>query len=149
MNRTTRQAAAARSRGLDRLRSMTIGTAVAGFAGVAGFGAIAAISNSGVPTVAAANGGADDNGPTDQTTTTTTTRPTRTHAVDGGSHTDADTPSGARHDRRVGLTVEAADWRALGTGVRLLVTDGDLEPARRRGRGVARRRRPRVQPLPT
>jgi thiamine biosynthesis lipoprotein len=27
--------------------------------------------------------------------------------------------------------VEAADWRALGTGVRLLVFDGELEPARR------------------
>jgi thiamine biosynthesis lipoprotein len=29
------------------------------------------------------------------------------------------------------LTVEAADWRALGTGVRLLVSDGEFEPARR------------------
>jgi FAD:protein FMN transferase len=29
------------------------------------------------------------------------------------------------------MTVEVADWRALGTGVRLLVTGGDLEPARR------------------
>lgn len=29
------------------------------------------------------------------------------------------------------MTVEAADWRALGTGVRLLVSGGELEPAHR------------------
>lgn len=97
MNRTTRQAAAARARGLDRLRSMTIGTAVAGFAGVAGFGTIAAISNSGVPaTVTAANGDTTDNGSTNQVPTTTTTTPTKTSPL-----TAAPTPTPTRRHAHV------------------------------------------------
>ncbi len=74
MNGTTRHSAAARTRALDRLRSITIGTTVMGLAGVAGFGTIAAISYSGNPSnVAAADGGTTGTGSTDQTTTTTTT----------------------------------------------------------------------------
>ena len=107
MNRTTRSSVAARTRALARLRAITIGTTLAGLAGVAGFGTIAAISNSGTPstTVAAGNAGTTDNGTTDggttnqttttpQSTTTTnqlaptaTPRPTRrpAHVTTGGS----------------------------------------------------------------
>jgi cell division septation protein DedD len=102
MNRTTRQAAAARARGLDRLRAMTIGTAMAGFAGVAGFGAIAAISNSGSPvTVAAAAGDNAGNGSTDQTTTTTTTTPTTTTPTTTTPLTAAPTPTPTHHRAHV------------------------------------------------
>lgn len=84
MNRTTRSSVAARTRALARLRSITIGTTFAGLAGVAGFGTIAAISNSGVPptTVAAADDGTTDSGTgtAGQTTTTTTSKSTTTNS---------------------------------------------------------------------
>lgn len=73
MNVTTRHAAAARTRALARLRSITIGTAVAGLAGVAGFGTIAAISNSGVPPATVAHAGAGTSTTSSTTTTSTTT----------------------------------------------------------------------------
>jgi cytoskeletal protein RodZ len=87
MNGTPRPSIEARNRALARLRSLTIGTAVAGFAGVAGFGAIAAITNSGVPSTSVADAGGtttvvtttvsnadgNDTEDTEETTTTTTT----------------------------------------------------------------------------
>jgi cytoskeletal protein RodZ len=86
MNGTPRPSIEARNRALARLRSITIGTAVAGFAGVAGFGAIAAMTNSGVPSTSVADAGGtttvttttvsnddDDADETEDTTTPTTT----------------------------------------------------------------------------
>jgi hypothetical protein len=70
---------------MARLRNLTIGTAVASFAGVAGFGAIAAISYSGTQSrVASVGSGTTTNGTEvddsghSTTTTTTTTTTTRT-----------------------------------------------------------------------
>jgi hypothetical protein len=91
MNGTPRPSIESRTRALARLRSLTIGTAVAGFAGVAGFGAIAAMTNSGVPSTSVAGAGGtttvvtttvsndddhddeDETEDTEETTTTTTT----------------------------------------------------------------------------
>jgi hypothetical protein len=74
MNGPNRHSAAARTRALERLRSITMGTAVVGFAGVGGFGVVAAISNPGTTTtVAVAGDGATQGGSTNQSTTTTST----------------------------------------------------------------------------
>lgn len=90
MNGTPRPSVEARAKALARLRSLTIGTAVAGFAGVAGFGAIASMTYSGAPSTSVADAGstttvvtstasndaedeAEDLEESDDTTTTTTT----------------------------------------------------------------------------
>lgn len=61
-----------RAKAVARLRSLTIGTAIASVAGVAGFGLIAAASDPGSPTIAIADdGGTSTSGATTTTTTTT------------------------------------------------------------------------------
>src|SRR5712692_3131729 len=86
MNGTSRPSADARARALARLRNLTIGTAVASLAGVAGFGAIAAWTYSGTQQAQVASAGSgttnatgtDPSGSTTTTTTTTTTTATTT-----------------------------------------------------------------------
>lgn len=62
-----------RSHAIDRLRSLTTGAAVAGFAGTAGFGLLAALSWSGTTTAANISDGA----------TTTTDGPSGTYGTYG------------------------------------------------------------------
>jgi hypothetical protein len=65
MNTPPRHRPTDRDRALGRLRTLTIGTAIAGVAAVAGFGVVAAASDSGAGTTTVTSDGA--------TTTTTTT----------------------------------------------------------------------------
>ena len=71
MNDTPRSSAARRASAIARLRSLTIGTAVASVAGVAGFGVIAAATYSGVAATPALVDGAGTTTTTPATTTTT------------------------------------------------------------------------------
>jgi hypothetical protein len=111
MNHDPRPHVHRRRRAIERLRSLTTGTAVAGLAGVAGFGVLAAATWSGDPSAVGATdagstssgsgGGGPVNGPatvqTNPSRVTTPQNPTVTkprvqrvsgtgHATTGGSH---------------------------------------------------------------
>jgi len=79
MKTAARRSPADRDRAIARLRTLTIGTSIAGLAAVGGFGAIAAMSYDGSATdiTTAAVVTADD-GTTDAAATTTTTISTTT-----------------------------------------------------------------------
>jgi|SRR5689334_3955738 hypothetical protein len=80
MRHTTRRSPADRDRAVARLRTLTIGSAVGGFAAVAVFGAVAAASDRGVDstTIVTAAITANRTSATTAATTTTTAAPTAT-----------------------------------------------------------------------
>ena len=133
---TTEQRAEARSRANRRLRNMTIGTAILAVAATGSLGWAAAITYNGASTqadltAAVVTTTVGDTTATDATSTTSSTRrprarrPRLLRPPSCRAHLAAPT-----YPRVAPDVIEQADWRALGTGVRLLVLDGDLSAAR-------------------
>jgi hypothetical protein len=86
MKTAARRSPADRDRAVARLRALTIGTSIASFAAVGGFGAMAALSydgtTGGITTAAAVT---TDNATTTTTGTTTTTTTTATPSTTSGT----------------------------------------------------------------
>ena len=144
-----RRLPAERDRAVARLRTLTRGAAVSGVLGTLLFGAVAAASYDGTATThvdgelrrqrgPGRSGRLDDRDDRDDRRLERQRRqPAPGHA--GAQHLD-DVGRRARLDRRLMTETASAGWRALGTGVRLVVHGGRPRdgPGGRRGRPRSR-----------
>ena len=123
----------ARSRANRRLRRMTIGTAMLGVAATGSFGWARRVDlrrRNRVRRRDRDGVGHRSTRPPRRSTSTTTGATVDDSRRDGGADRLDDHRHRPRVQRRLLNVIDAFDWRALGTGVRLLVLDGDAAAAR-------------------
>jgi hypothetical protein len=133
-----RRLPAERDRAVARLRTLTRGAAVGGVVGTLLFGAVAAASYDGTTSTTTTVANSDDSAAQvaadDSTSDRTDDRRLERRGDSQLQATPAPRPRRrrrrARLDRQLVTEVASAGWRAIGTGVRVVVHDGSLEAAR-------------------